>query len=237
MDEVIPYCGPAPESLLTAWNLAPLPLALTLAPLAAAYLVRGWRRGAACAASASIFLAFVSPLCPLTVALFAARGLHHLVLILAAAPALALAFPLRLAATGGVGFVGLSVFLWLWHLPAAYALAWNSPAVYWLMQAGLLASAWAFWSHVLHADRPQERLASIGMVFALTGQIGLIAAILTFSPRILYPEHLGFAARYGLDALGDQQLAGLVMWVPGMLPLALLGALLLKHSWRQVALP
>ncbi|TCT08313.1 cytochrome c oxidase assembly protein [Aquabacter spiritensis] len=237
MDQIIPYCGPAPETLLTAWNLAPLPLALSAAPLVAMALLRGGRRRAACAASAALFLAYVSPLCALTVALFAARGLHHLVVVLAAAPALALAWPLRLPMTRIGGFVALSVFLWLWHLPAAYTLAWNSPTIYWLMQAGLLGAAWLFWSDVLHADRSAERVASIGLVFGLMGQMGLIAAILTFSPRILYSEHLGLTAGYGLDALADQQLAGLVMWGPGLIPLALLGGLLLRQSWREVALP
>lgn len=236
MDQIIPYCGPAPQSLLAAWNFGALPLALSIAPLAAVALVPGWRRGPAGMAAAALFLAFVSPLCALTVALFTARGLHHLVIILAAAPALALAWPHRLPLARSGGFIGLSVFLWLWHLPAVYTLAWNSPAMYWLMQAGLLGSAWAFWSQVLHAARPPERIASVGMVLALAGQMGLLAAILTFSPRVLYPQHLGFTSAYGLGALDDQQLAGLVMWVPGMLPLALLGAVLLRRSWREAAL-
>lgn len=236
LDPILPYCGPPPESLLTAWNLAPLPLALCAAPLALAAFRRDIPRGPAALAAGALFLAFVSPLCALTVALFAARGLHHLVLVLVAAPALALAFPLRLPFARTGGFIGLSVFLWLWHLPAAYTLAWNSHAVYWLMQAGLLGSAFAFWSQVFHAERPAERLASVGMVLALAGQMGLIAAILTFSPRLLYLQHLGVTEAYGLDALADQQLAGLVMWVPGMLPLALLGALLLRRGWREASL-
>ncbi|TCK29131.1 putative membrane protein [Ancylobacter aquaticus] len=187
-------------------------------------------------ASAALFLAFVSPLCVLTVGLFAARGLHHLVLVLVAAPALALAWPHRLPFARVGGFVGLSVFLWLWHLPAAYTLAWNSHAIYWTMQAGMLGPGWAFWSQVFHAERPAERIASVGMVLALAGQMGLIAAILTFSPRVLYVQHLGATQAYGLDALADQQLAGLVMWVPGMLPLAFLGALLLRRGWREASL-
>lgn len=237
MDEIVPYCGPAPEVVWTAWNFAPLPLSLSALPLVAAAFIPAPRRGAAAFASAMLFVAFVSPLCALTVALFAARGLHHLLLILAAAPALALAFPIRRPGTHVAGFIGLSVCLWLWHLPAAYTQAWNNPAIYWLMQAGLVGSAWAFWSYVLHAERPRERIAATGSVLALTGQMGLIAALLTFSPRILYPQHAPFVTTYGIDALADQQLAGLVMWVPGMLPLALLGALLLRHSWRELALP
>ncbi len=243
MDQMIPYCGPAPapDALITAWNLAPLPMLLAVAPLAAAWGVKGVAKGPACLAAAALFLAFVSPLCALTVALFAARGLHHLVLVLIAAPALALAWPHTVRLPGqlhlptGAGFVGLSVFLWLWHLPAAYALAWNSPAVYWLMQAGLLGSAWVFWAQLFHSERPAQRIHATGLLLALAGQMGLIAALLTFAPRLLYPQHLAFTAAYGLDALSDQQLAGLVMWVPGMVPLALMGALLLRRGWREAA--
>jgi putative membrane protein len=237
MDPIIPYCGPAPapDALSTAWNLAPLPILLALVPLAAAWGMKGVARGPAGLAAAALFLAFVSPLCALTVALFAARGLHHLVLVLVAAPALALAWPRAPTLPRGAGFLGLSVFLWLWHLPAAYALAWDSHAVYWLMQAGLLGSAWVFWAQVFHAERPAERIASTGLLLALAGQMGLIAALLTFAPRVLYPQHLASTAAYGLDALTDQQLAGLVMWVPGMLPLAVLGALMLRRGWREAA--
>ncbi|WP_371347186.1 cytochrome c oxidase assembly protein [Ancylobacter sp. IITR112] len=236
MDPIVPYCGPAPENLWAAWNVAPLPLALCAAPLLLAALGRDVPRGPALLAAAALFLAFVSPLCALTVALFTARGLHHLVLVLLAAPALALAWPRRLPLARPLGFVGLSAFLWLWHLPAAYTLAWNSHTVYWLMQAGLLGSAVAFWSQIFHAGKPAERLASTGLLLALAGQMGLIGAILTFAPHPLYAQHLGVTAGYGLSALADQQLAGLVMWVPGMLPLAWLGALLLRRGWREASL-
>ena len=193
------------------------------------------RRVPAALASGALFLAFVSPLCALTVALFTMRGLHHLVLVLVAAPALALAWPHRLPFARTAGFLGLSLFLWLWHLPAAYTLAWNSHGAYWLMQVGLLGAAWAFWSQVFHAERPAERLGSVGMVLALAGQMGLIGALLTFAPSPLYAQHLGVTDHYGLSALTDQQLAGLVMWVPGMLPLALIGALLLRRGWREAS--
>ena len=236
MDE-IPYCGPAPspEAVWTAWNLAAFPLLLSASPLLVALVRPEVRKGPAVLASAALFVAFVSPLCALTVALFAARGVHHLVLVLIAAPALALAWPRGVPGARMAGFLGLSLFLWLWHLPAAYDLAWGSSLFYWLMQAGLIGSAWAFWSHVFRGAGAWERVSGVGLILALAGQMGLIGAILSFAPRILYPHHLASAPAYGLDALADQQLAGLVMWVPGMLPLALLGVVLLRRGWREVA--
>lgn len=239
MDPTIPYCGPAPlpATLIGAWNFDPLALAVVLAPLVAAVLMRSVRIGPAVLATAALAVAFVSPLCALTVALFSARSLHHLLLVLIAAPALAAAWPRALPLSRIGGLLGLSLVLWLWHLPAAYALAWHSPLVYWLMQAALLISAWAFWSHVFHTQAVSEGVGAVGKILALAGQMGLLGALLTFAPRSLYPQHIGVAEAFGLDALHDQQLAGLIMWVPGMLPLALLGALLLRRGWRQVALP
>lgn len=224
--ETIPYCGPPPrpEDLLGAWNTDPLAIALALLPLA--FAARG--RGAALAASGGLLVAFVSPLCALTVALFAARGAHHLVLVFAVAPALARLWPGRVPVAPG--FLLTSGFLWLWHLPVVYALAWDNAAVYWAMQAGLILSATLFWRGASGASP-----GAVAALLGLAGQMGLIGAILTFAPRALYPEHLATAPAWGLDALSDQQLAGLVMWVPGMLPLAALAAAGLWRLWQRAA--
>ena len=61
-------------------------------------------------------------------------------------------------------------------------------------------------------------------------QMGFLGALLTFSPRPLYPALAGGAAEIGLDPLADQQLAGLRMWVPGCVPY-LGGALWLTLRW------
>lgn len=228
------YCGPPPTpgTLAGAWNLDPFALAVALAPLVIA-LARGRSQRAGGVASFGLLLAFVSPLCALTVALFTARTLHHLVLIGLAGPALALAFPAArrigsMAATGA-----LSAVLWMWHLPPVYSAAWASDTFYWALQGALLATSWAFWSVVL---RPGGEVEASVSVLALAGQMGLIGAVLTFAPRILFTEHLASAEAFGLTALADQQLAGLVMWVPGMLPLAAAGVVLLRRGWlRAVA--
>lgn len=92
------YCGPAPEpqNLLTAWNADPVAIAFC------AVLILLHRRHGRPAASwpvrAAVLLLLVlylSPLCALTVALFSARVLHHVLLVAIAAPLLAMAFPQR----------------------------------------------------------------------------------------------------------------------------------------------
>lgn len=238
-----PYCGPAPtpDTLLASWNFDPLLLAMLVAlGIAGAWRLRetaspdtGTRRGAFALAGAATFIAFVAPLCALTVALFSARTLHHLVLLGIVAPALAIAFPMRLRAPS-VAFLAVSLVLWAWHVPAIYTVIWNHHAVYWLMQIALIGKAWAFWSNVLaFRDDALETLSASAAVAGLAGQMGLIGAVLTFAPQVLYPEHLALTAPFGLSPLSDQQLAGLIMWVPGMLPMAVLTAMLLRRSWSR----
>lgn len=242
-----PYCGPAPtpDTWLAAWNLDPvLLMVLAVAGLAGwAYLHKsqadGMRRAAWMVAVACGVLAFVSPLCAMTVALFSARGVHHLVLIGVLAPALAVALPLRAVTDrlgAGAALGTLSVALWAWHLPPFYALAWDHATIYWALQIAVILPAWAFWSAALS---PSARIGGTLMsglaVAGLAGQMGLIGAILTFAPRSLYPEHLTTTDAFGLTPLADQQLAGLVMWVPGMVPMALVAGWMLRAAWHREA--
>ena len=238
-----PYCGPAPtpDTLSLGWNLDPfLLVALATIALAGMWRLRkahcadtGMRRGALILAGAATFIAFVAPLCALTVALFSARTLHHLVLLGFVAPALAIAFPFRWRAPAA-SFLAVSGALWAWHVPAVYAAAWSHDAFYWLMQIALIATAWAFWSAVFDTrDDALETLSASAAVAGLAGQMGLIGAVLTFAPQVLYPEHLPLTAPFGLTPLADQQLAGLIMWVPGMLPMAVLTAFLLRRGWSR----
>lgn len=236
MDEIsAPYCGPAPDPgrLLTSWNLDPWLLA------ALAFMALGVMRAqnvrAFWLAWGALVLAFVSPLCALTVALFSARTLHHLVLVSLAAPALALAFPLRFARPGPAFAITVLVLVG-WHVPALYAAAWDSAALYWAMQLALLLPAWAFWSGLARRRAGAEDVLTSGlMVAGLAGAMGMIGAILTFAPGLLYVEHLVGPTLWGLEPLADQQLAGLIMWVPGMLPMAVLALILARRAWDRAA--
>ncbi|MCC5970571.1 MAG: cytochrome c oxidase assembly protein [Pararhodobacter sp.] len=239
MDPATPYCGPAPgpATLMIAWNLDPTLLAiLALAGgvgFAALRQVPG-RRGAFGLGMGALVLAFVSPLCALTVALFSARAVHHLVLIGLAAPALALAFPMRRVPLKAA-WASLAAALLAWHIPAIYTAAWDSALIYWLMQGALLIPAWAFWSAVFtRSDAVLAPFSHAALIAGLAGLMGFLGAVLTFAPRPLYPEHLAGTDAFGLSLLGDQQLSGLIMWIPGMLPFALMAALTLLKGWRQV---
>jgi putative membrane protein len=161
---------------------------------------------------------FVSPLCALSSALFSVRVLHHVILVSAVAPLLALAFPQRRA--GRVPLPMLvaahAVVLWVWHAPGAYAWGLASVPAYWLMQLTLLGSAWLLWRAVLSPATPSG-LALVALAVTI-GQMGLLGALIVFAAQPLYPVHFASTLAWGFTPLADQQLAGLLMWVPAMLP-------------------
>lgn len=225
-----PYCGPAPvpEELFLRWNLDPVLLALLLA---LAFVCR--RNGHGLAATAVLTLAFVSPLCALSSALFSARVLHHVLLVAVAAPLLALASPARSTSSAGLPFLLATAALWLWHLPAAYDTALSSAPVYWLMQASLVAPAWAFWRAVFAGPAN----AGLGWVFLAYLQMGMLGAILTLSPQALYATHATAPMLWGFTSLADQQLGGLIMWMPAALAYVPWGIFLARRAWRAMEVP
>src|SRR5262249_45862713 len=137
--------------------------------------------------------------------------------ISAVAPLLALAFPQP--RRGSVPIVVLvaahAVILWLWHTPGLYTWGLTSIPAYWLMQISLLGSAWLLCGGVL---APAQSGPALIALVATIAQMGLLGALIVFAPRPLYLVHLASAASWGLAPLTDQQLAGLLMWVPAMLP-------------------
>jgi putative membrane protein len=208
-----PYCGPAPDpsAWLGRWNLDPVLLAVM--GLAFVLLWRGWARegrSALIAASVVLAISFISPLCALSSALFTARTLHHLLLILAAAPLLALALPgarkSRLLPAAAVHVV----IFWAWHAPGAYASALSSDAVYWAMQLSLLASGTWFWMGVRKASAPA---AIVGLLAVMLG-MGLLGALIAFAGQPIYAPHFATTLAWGMTPLEDQQAAGLIMWAP-----------------------
>jgi cytochrome c oxidase assembly factor CtaG len=55
---------------------------------------------------------------------------------------------------------------------------------------------------------------AIFYLFATAMHSGGLGALLTVSPRPWYPAYEGMTAAWGLTPLEDQQLAGLIMWIP-----------------------
>lgn len=100
-----------------------------------------------------------------------------------------------------------AVVLWSWHIPALFDAALRHDAVHWLEHATLLASGLLFWRALLRARGPSLARA-LGALLVTTLHTGMLGAVLSLSPRVLYRSYTG------PDALAGQQLAGLIMWVP-----------------------
>ena len=227
-----PYCGPppTPEVLLRSWNFDPWLISALIALAASGTVVLACdpeRRGKPVCfglALAALIIAFVSPLCALSSALFSARVAHHLLMISVAAPLLAAAFPAPGPAAGRrlVSLVGLQmVAVGLWHAPTLYAAALGSSLLYWVMETTLLATAVLAWRDLLR--RETLPLAAGFAHLAVIALMGLLGALITFAPVPLYAPHALTTGSFGLSAIEDQQLAGLLMWVPAILPNLLAG--------------
>ncbi len=102
---------------------------------------------------------------------------------------------------------------WAWHLPRLYDAALHNDAVHGLEHVTFLAGGFLFWTIVLDPG-PRRRLglgATCGFVFAAMLTNIWLSAALTFATTPLYAAY----AAHGADAaLADQQLAGVIMWVP-----------------------
>jgi putative membrane protein len=242
-----PYCGTAPllQDWLERWNFDPA-LLLIMSIAAGLHLFMllqtgEFRRKRWYFAGGWIGLAllFVSPLCALSSALFSVRVIHHIVLIGLIAPLFVLSLPERWRVSAvPVGilytvFVLHTVILWFWHAPPAYTAALSNDLLFWVMQLTLTGSALLLWWGTLAASSPLG--SSLAILLGSVMQMGLLGALITFAPTPLYAPHALTTEPFGLSALADQQLAGLIMWVPAVLPYLAAALVLLSRRITHAA--
>jgi cytochrome c oxidase assembly factor CtaG len=194
---------------------------------------------------ALLVVALVSPLDALGAQLFSAHMLQHELLMAAAAPLMVLGRPLAAWAWAlpfearrrvGAGFhhpawrvpwswltAPLAAWgvhaaaLWLWHLPSWFEAALASNAIHALQHASFLFSALLFWWAALGSARRSAQGVALLSLFTTMLHTGALGALLSLSPLVWYPSYLSATAQLGLDPLQDQQLGGLVMWMPASL--------------------
>jgi putative membrane protein len=265
---------PAPHDLWSAWDLHPVLLGGLL--LAAWTYHRGqsrgpkrpadrWRARCFTAALVALGLALLSPLDGLSSALASAHMVQHLLLLVVAAPLLALSAPSsailrgsplavrrasgrwrrRLGLThGNLGALRhpaavwlLSVgMLWFWHAAGPYDAALDSEPLHLLEHVSFLVTAVLFW-HVVVGVRGTARVSDglgVLLMFAMAMQSVFLSVLLTFARTPWYSGYAATTAPWGLDPLTDQQLAGVLMWIPaGGIYLAV--ALALLVSWIRAS--
>lgn len=218
-----PYCGlTAADRWWADWNLdavvlAAIGVAIVLAVRAAPVLRR--QRWAACGLLA---LLWVSPLCAASATLLSVRVAHHMIVMLLLAPALALGFPKIRIGEPMTWAIGAALALSAWFVPVVYSFAWDWDAGYWLLQLVMLGAAWQFWATWFDPATQARPLAMTAAPALLAMVMGFVGALLTFAPGPLFGEHIFTTVLFDFSPLADQQLAGLVMWTGGMVPMAVL---------------
>jgi cytochrome c oxidase assembly factor CtaG len=207
---------------------------------------------------AALAVALASPLDAAAASIFSAHMVQHLVLTVVAAPLLVCGRPglvftwalparprrvvrrmgahpaVRRAAgtlSNPVVVWGVATMtLWAWHHPALYEAAVNHDAVHVVEHATLLGTAAAVWAVALGRVRhPVPVPAAALLLFATALQGGALGAVLSLARTPLYEVHSAMAPRWGLTPLGDQQLAGVLMWMPaGLVYLGVAATLLVR---------
>ncbi|MER8424657.1 cytochrome c oxidase assembly protein [Mesorhizobium sp. M1403] len=212
--------------------------------------------------------ALVSPLHALGERVFTAHMIEHELLMAVAAPLLvascpatammwALPIKLRLA-FGAAGHAKVlrtvwaaisrpvtatflhGVAIWAWHVPVLFEAALAQGVLHYAQHASFFGSGLLFWWVLLpRSGREQACGSAVMHLFFTSLHSGLLGVLLLVSPRLWYPENGTGAELWSLSPLEDQQLAGLVMWVPAGLiygsAALLMAALWIRSSGRKEA--
>jgi len=186
--------------------------------------------------------ALLGPLDALSARLFSAHMLQHEALMVVAAPLFVIGRPLAawgwalplgwrraigrafhrpgwrtpwLVVTGPLAaWLIHALALWLWHIPTWFEAALANDAIHALQHASFLFGALLYWWSVLGGVGERRRGAALASLFTTMIHTGALGALLTLSPVPWYPSYASRTLAFGLDPLEDQQLGGLVMWIP-----------------------
>lgn len=208
----------------------------------------------------SLVIALISPLHPLGEVLFSAHMVQHEILMLVSAPLLVLSRPL-VTFLWGMPFewrrsLGQwakmnyfqrcwsfltdpltawsihAVAIWSWHAPFLFDLTLRSELAHTAQHLSFFLSALLFWWALFYAHGQKAYGAGVFYVFTTAVHTGILGALLTFAPRIWYSSYLTTTQAWGLTPLQDQQIGGLIMWVPASL-VYLVAGLWLFAAWLK----
>ncbi|WP_407179048.1 cytochrome c oxidase assembly protein [Bradyrhizobium sp. STM 3562] len=103
------------------------------------------------------------------------------------------------------------IAIWAWHAPPLFDAAVTNVALHRLQHLSFLVTAVLFWWSVF---RRNEIGAGAWHLFVTMLHTTALGALMALAPRVLYQAQTAAALSFGLTPLEDQQLAGLIMWVP-----------------------
>ena len=194
-----------------------------------AWFVSGWL---------TLALALLSPLDTLgDEFLFSAHMIQHMLIAIVAPPLLLLGIPawmlaplfrsatarrvVRWAALPVVAFGVFQADIWLWHAPALYDLTLTNDTVHILEHLSFFLFGLLYWLPVMSPTPAIPRMSrGFAILYLFVGCQPMVAlgALLTFAAQPLYQPYVGAARVWGLSPLADQQLGGLIMWLPSNIP-------------------
>lgn len=202
-----------------------------------------WRLLAFAGALLGSVVAFLSPLEAMARSLAAAHMVQHVVLVLAVAPLVVIARPAAILMRGlpaasrkvlAVAMRGSTPVrrlleplsspaaawllhvgaLWFWHAAGPYEAALRHDGVHLLEHVTMLLTGVMVWRHIVGPRARRREGAAVLLLFGLAVQSVLLSALLTFASSPWYESYVATAPDWGLSAMTDQHLAGLLMWVP-----------------------
>jgi putative membrane protein len=198
-------------------------------------------------------VALLSPLDALGQALTSAHMAQHMLLMLVIAPLLVIGAPALVFAYAVprpwrhvLGLHWLShrcawhplfiwwlyaLSLWGWHHPVLYQGALRDPLVHDAQHLSFIAAAFLFWRIVIDpiSRRKIHPVAAVPYLFTTSIHASALGIFMSLSPWVWYQEYVATAAAFGLSSLADQQLAGLLMWIPGCMAYPLVMVVLMAH--------
>lgn len=210
-------------------------------------------------------LSLLSPLHPLGEVLFWAHMVQHELIMVVAAPLLVLGRPIvpwlhalpmrdrllaghashspgvrrawRMLSAPSVAFIVQATALWGWHAPRLYDAALRSETVHALEHATFIGASLLFWWSMVSARRSASRSGKAVLYLFLTAvHSTLLGALLATANTPWYVPYVGRSAEWGISAMDDQQLAGLIMWIPACVSY-LAAALALAAQWLREPKP
>jgi putative membrane protein len=123
--------------------------------------------------------------------------------------------------------------LWIWHLPSLFDAALEHEGIHAVQHLTFYLTAALFWWSLLQGRYGRAGYgAAVIYLFATGLHSGVLGALLTFSSDSWYPAYAAASLTWGLTPLEDQQLAGLVMWVPAGL-IFVAGGLAFFAAWLR----
>ena len=248
---------PTPSTWSSAWSWEPgvvIPVVLTIVLYVAgvartrrrnseSQVIRNWQMASFVLGWLALILALDSPLHKLGSVLFSAHMTQHEILMMIAAPLLAIGQPLvaflfamperiRRPVAGWFRIPVIrrawniisgplmvwaihGVTLWAWHIPFLYEATLHSEVIHATQHATFLSTALLFWWTLIRGTYGRFGYG-VAFLYVFTSALhtSILGALLTFSRELWYPIYAARTTLWNMAPVEDQQLGGLVMWIP-----------------------